>query len=225
MPRHGPTRIFLVRHAPVPRTALDRCYGQTDVPACPEQMAADAPRYAALAARLPRPARWLVTPLARTRQTAAAIFAAGYPAPAPAAELPAEPLLMEQHFGALHGLPHAEIPARLRAPPHPFWPVDAHERPEGGESVAEMMGRVARALEALAAAHAGRDVVVVSHGGPIRVAVGHALGLDPQRAMNFSVKNLSVTLIEHHRGGNGNGNGSGNGDGVWRVMAVNEVAA
>jgi len=221
MPRKGPTRIFLVRHAPVPKRELHRCYGQLDLSACPEQMERDRPRYAALAGRLPRPARWLVTPLARTRQTAAAIFAAGYPAPAPAEALPAEPGLMEQHFGVLHGLLHDEIPARITAPPHPFWPIDPHERPEGGESVADMMARVGRALDMLAEAHAGHDVVIVAHGGPIRVAVGYALGLDPHRALNFSIKNLSVTLIEHHRPHHRTGFAPAEG---WRVMAVNEAA-
>ena len=45
-----------------------------------------------LAARLPRPADWLVTPMSRTRRTAETIFAHGYPV----AGLTEEPGLIEQ---------------------------------------------------------------------------------------------------------------------------------
>lgn len=200
-----PTRLFLIRHALVEASARARFYGSLDVGLCAIALVEEATTYEALAARLPRPAHWVVTPLMRTRATAAAIFAAGYPE-APLAE---EPALAEQHLGEWQGIAHDALPPLLRAPAHPFWPHAGAERPPGGESFADLRDRVGPALEALCARHAGEDVVVIAHGGTIRAALAHALDLTPDQALSFSVRNLSLTRLERHGP-------------HWRVQAVNE---
>ncbi len=200
------TRFWLIRHALVEENARAMLYGTMDVPLCPDSLVAQVPMYRALAARLPRPASWVVTPLSRTRRTAEAIFAAGYPA----APLAVEPDLVEQNLGDWQGLPHADLPPRLSLPPHAFWPLGGEERPPGGESMAEVIARVGPAMERLAERHAGQDVVVVSHGGAIRAAVAHAIGIRADNALHLSVQNISLTRLERHPTG-------------WRVVAVNEV--
>ncbi|MBW4090221.1 MAG: histidine phosphatase family protein [Proteobacteria bacterium] len=201
-----PTSFWLIRHALVDENARAVLYGTLDVELCPTSLLAQAPMYAALAARLPRPAHWVVTPLSRTRRTAEAIFAAGYPRQ----ELGVEPDLIEQHLGEWQGLAHAELPARLSLKPHAFWPLGGHERPPGGESMVQVIARAGAALEALADRHPGEDVVAVSHGGTIRAAVAHALGIGPDNALHLSVQNLSLTRMERHPDG-------------WRVVSVNEL--
>jgi alpha-ribazole phosphatase len=161
------TRFWLIRHALVDENARAILYGIMDVPLCETTLEAQGPMYAALARRLPRPAVWKVTPLSRTRRTAHAIFAAGYPAQ----ELGVEPDLIEQSLGEWQGLPHAELPPRLAVPQHPFWPLAGEEKPPGGESMVEVIVRAGAALERLARDHQGEDVVIVSHGGTIRGAV------------------------------------------------------
>ena len=113
------TRFWLIRHAIVEENARTIIYGTMDVELCPHSLAAQAPMYAALARRLPRPATWLASPLSRTQRTAAAIFGAGYP------EQPVtiEPGLIELAFGEWQGLVHAALPARLTLPAHAFWPL------------------------------------------------------------------------------------------------------
>ena len=202
------TRFWLIRHALVEENARAMLYGTMDVPLCPDALVADAPMYRALAARLPRPAAWVVTPLSRTVLTAEALFRAGYPAQSPAVE----PDLIEQDLGEWQGLAHAHLPAKLRLPAHAFWPLGGEEIPPGGESMAAVIERVGRAMERLALAHAGRDVVVVSHGGAIRAAVAHAIGIKADNALHLSVQNLSLTWLERHEGG-------------WRVVCVNEVCS
>jgi broad specificity phosphatase PhoE len=162
--------------------------------------------YRSLAARLPRPAHWAVTPLSRTRRTAEALFRAGYPAQA----LAVEPDLIEQDLGEWHGLAHAELPARLALPAHAFWPLGGEELPPGGESMVQVIARVGAAMERLAAAHEGEDVVVVSHGGAIRAAIAHAIGITADNALHLAVQNLSLTRLERYGRG-------------WRVVCVNEV--
>src|SRR5271166_2479164 len=160
------TRFWLIRHAIVDENARAMLYGVMDVALCETSLLEQAPMYRALADRLPRPASWKTTPLSRTRRTAEAIFAAGYPRTDPEVE----PGLIEQSLGEWQGLPHAELPARLTMPKHAFWPLSGHERPPGGETLAEVIERVGVALERLATLHAEEDVVAVSHGGAIRAA-------------------------------------------------------
>ena len=60
------TRLFLIRHAIVEPSARLTMYGDMDVPLCTVALAAEQVAHAWLAERLPRPARWFCTPLART---------------------------------------------------------------------------------------------------------------------------------------------------------------
>ncbi|CAH2601217.1 Alpha-ribazole-5'-phosphate phosphatase [Rhodovastum atsumiense] len=201
-----PTRFWLIRHALVAENARLYLYGIMDVELCPHTLLEQAPMYRSLAERLPRPAHWVATPLSRTRRTAEAIFQAGYPDAAPAIE----PGLIEQDLGEWQGLPHGDLPARLALPAHPFWPLAGEERPPGGESMADVIGRVGAVMERLAREQPGRDVVVVTHGGTIRAAVAHALRIGADSALHLSVQNLSLTRLERHASG-------------WRVVCVNEL--
>ena len=107
-----PTRFFLVRHALVEPSARAVLYGSMDVALCDLALQEEAASYRWLAHRLPQPARWFVTNLSRTRATAAAVFAAGYPD----AGLETEPDFAEQHLGDWQGIPHEALPALLTRP-------------------------------------------------------------------------------------------------------------
>ena len=200
------TGFWLIRHAIVAENERARLYGALDVQLCADSLVTQLPQYSALARALPRPARWVCTPLSRTRRTAEAIMAAGYPAQ----ELAVEPGLIEQHLGEYHGLEHAELPPLLTSPAHPFWPLSADERPPGGESMADVLRRVGEAMERLAGDYAGHEVVAVSHGGAIRAAVAHAMGAGAASSLHLSVQNLSLTRLERLPEG-------------WRVGCVNEL--
>jgi alpha-ribazole phosphatase len=200
------TSFWLIRHALVDENARAMLYGVMDVPLCETTLLAQGPMYQSLAKRLPRPAAWVVTPLSRTRRTAEAIFRHGYPT----APLVVEPGLIEQSLGEWQGLPHADLPERLQLPAHAFWPLAGHEKPPGGESMAEVILRVGEAIERLAETYAGQDVAIVSHGGAIRGAVAHALSIGPDNALHMSIQNLSLTRLDRTPRG-------------WRVACVNEL--
>ncbi len=200
------TGFWLIRHALVEENARAMLYGVMDVPLCETTLIDQAPMYQALARRLPRPAVWKISPLSRTRRTAEAIFAAGYPK----VKLEVEPDVIEQSLGDWQGLPHAELPEKLELGAHAFWPLRANEHPPGGESLVEVTARFGSVLDRLAVQHAGEDVVIVSHGGAIRAALAHAIGSDPEMVLHFSIQNLALTRLERHPEG-------------WRVVCVNEL--
>ena len=199
------TRWWWVRHAPV-TDHRGRLYGRTDVPADTSERA----RFDALAQALPAGAVWLTSDLLRTHQTADAIADAGHPVP----QRDIEPDLDEQDFGAWHGLTWNEVASeRGHGLAHKYWVAPAHITPPEGESFVDVIERVAAAVGRRTARHAGTDIVAVAHGGSIRAALALALGLDPERALAFSIDNLSITRIDHV-------DGPARG-GAWRVVAVN----
>lgn len=82
----------------------------------------------------------------------------------------------------------------------------------GGERVADMDGRIAGALTLLQREFAGRRVIVVTHGGPVRAAL-RIMGLDKPGGSAFSlaIDNASITSVTL------------DGD-VWRLDRLNDIA-
>ena len=190
-------RWWLVRHASVinPGGAI---YGRRDL----DCDVSDAARVQAVAARLPKAAIWLVSPLRRTHQTAQAI---GGQSDA----LVQEPDLIEQDFGDWQGLSHDQIARDRPDESRRFWLGPAELAPPGGESFADQCARVGPMLERRSDAQRKGDIVAVCHGGTIRAAVAHALDLSPATALRIKVDTLSLTRIERFP------------DGAWAVGAVN----
>jgi alpha-ribazole phosphatase len=181
------TRWWWVRHAPV-TTDGGRIYGQTDLPAD----TSDGACYPALAEALPEGMVLITSHLRRTHDTAAAIAAAGRALP----EGIVSHAFAEQHFGEWQGQPRAEIRERHGAD-HGLWLAPAHVTPPGGESFADLVERVANAIDEFNRVFAGADILAVAHGGTIRAALGHALGLAPDRAIRFAIDNCSLTRLDH----------------------------
>jgi alpha-ribazole phosphatase len=202
------TRWWWIRHAPVPDGG--RIYGQSDL-ACD---CGDTEIFRILARELPRDAIWVTSNLLRTTQTAAAILAAAEPGRFAGVVPEAVPAFAEQHLGEWQGQDRKAFYAARRVGTHTLWFAPASERPQGGESFADLMQRVVPAIERLNLEHRGKDIIAVTHGGTIRAAIGFALGLSPQASLAFSVENCSLTRIDHLTAG-------GDGDDLWRVVAVN----
>ena len=200
------TRWWWVRHAPV-TSNQGRLYGSSDVPA-----EIDAPgTFRALAGLLPDDANCVHSSLQRTKQTLDAIVAAGLSAPEPLVEAG----LAEQNFGEWQGQLYADIPTLAAPYHHRFWFTTVDHRPPGGESYVDLTRRVTDVIERLTRIHSGQNIIAVSHGGPIRAALGYALGLTPSDCVGFETENLSVTRLDHEPGP-----GAGR---EWRIRYTNLV--
>jgi broad specificity phosphatase PhoE len=199
------TRWWWVRHAPV-RSDGGRIYGQSDLSCdCSDQVVFDA-----LARVLPADAAWYTSHLARTRETAAAIWAAGTPAPADGAEEIRD--FAEQNLGEWQGRDRVGFFASRPENPRSYWFGPASERPPGGESFADVVARTGAGMARIAPAVRGRDVVIVAHGGTIRAALAVALGLEPDVVLGFGIENCSITRLDHYDTSQGDG---------WRAVMVN----
>lgn len=198
------TRWWWVRHAPV-RVDQGRIYGQIDLPCdCTDTVV-----FSAVARILPRQATWYASQLQRTHQTAQALFEAG----AGPATLVREAAFAEQHLGAWQGRNRAEFFASRAPAIGSYWFAPAEERAPGGESFIDVFERVRAAIRRINAMYRGGDIVVVSHGGPIKAAIAHALGLEAGAGLAFAIDNCSVTRLDHL---------AGEGEIGWRVPMINQ---
>ncbi|MEO1224542.1 MAG: histidine phosphatase family protein [Pseudomonadota bacterium] len=197
------TRWWWLRHAPVANPD-GIFYGQLDFEA--DLSASDL--MMKQARQLPAGARWFVTPLRRTRETAEALqSAAGVDC-----LTESEPALIEQDFGRWQGRRSADVYAAFGRD-HPIWDAPSAFAPPHGESFEAMMARVQARIIEMTEIHAGRDLIVVAHGGTIRAAMALALGLDGQAASTrLSVDTLSLTRLDHIDDGESP---------VWLVEAFN----
>jgi broad specificity phosphatase PhoE len=203
------TRWWWVRHAPV-RSDGGRIYGQRDISCdCSDPLV-----FEALARVLPRGAIWYASNLARTRETAAAIWAAGDLAPETAGDSRPHAIrdFAEQHLGEWQG--HDRVGFFQSRPENPrsFWFGPADERPPGGESFSDLVARTRAGMAGIEPAVRGRDVVVVAHGGTIRAALSVALELPPDATLGFAVENCSITRLDHYETELGTG---------WRAVTIN----
>lgn len=179
-------RLYLVRHGATAWSGARYC-GRTDLPlSAPGERQVDALAHW-LADRLRGPAVYASTAL-RARSTAARV------AEATGGRLVLDERLREQHFGDAEGLTFDEVAAG--------WPAIASALVRGefrvdwprGERWADFAARVVEAWREIADDARASDVIVVSHGGPIRRLLELAVG--PGEALRPAVEvGAVVTLV------------------------------
>jgi len=154
--------LLLARHGETDWNRAHRVQGQTDI----DLNAAGRAQAEALAEGLADARLDAVysSDLARARETAEAV------ARRRGLEVVADPDLREKNFGSWEGLTDVEIAERF--------PDAVRGRWGDGETTEEVADRVLPAIERIRARHPGEAVLVVTHGGPIRVildsyGVGH----------------------------------------------------
>ena len=163
------TVVYLARHGESDWNAANRFQGHSDRPLTDlgrrqaERLAEELAAAASLSAIYS-------SPLRRALETAAIV----------GTRLGLEPVLVEGlrevDVGGWAGLSRTEVERRY---PEAFrrW-LDGGEGWEDGESYAAMATRVLEAVHRIAEAHADEELLVVSHGGPIRAVQAAADGMD-----------------------------------------------
>ena len=180
--------IYLLRHGEVVGAETRRFIGHLDVPLSPvgeRQCEAQAARLRGVEL-----AAVFSSDLARSRRSAQIIGAPHGLAPTPV------PALREMAMGRWDGLTAAEIRARE---PEAFadWMARVGEFPfPGGESVPDLVARAVPAFEAIAAAHAGRAIAIVAHGGTNRALLCHVFGLPLGRLLAFGQDYGALTVLQ-----------------------------
>jgi len=183
---------MLVRHGQSTWNREHRIQGQLDPP-----LSAEGRRQAELVGRRLAGRRidgFYASDLRRAWETAQAIGAAIGLDPQPSAGL------REIYLGEWEGLRTDELAQRFPA----AW-ARWNEEPDwdlvpGGEGADLFEARVAAALDAIFERHTHGDVVVVTHGGVIQVALHRVVGRPSYGLFPFKIQNASISVIEKRDG-------------------------
>ncbi|MDI2146072.1 MULTISPECIES: alpha-ribazole phosphatase family protein [unclassified Pseudomonas] len=95
--------------------------------------------------------------------------------------------LQELHFGAWEGQSAAALMETDAEALGLFWADPYAFTPPQGEAVSDFSARVLAAVMRLHAAHAGERVLLVSHGGVMRLLLARARGLPREQLLNVEV--------------------------------------
>jgi phosphoserine phosphatase len=197
-------RLLLVRHGVTDWNREGRWQGRLDPPLSREgrrEAAMVAARVAADPAL--RPVRIVASPLARAAETARVI------ADAAGVSVEHDDRLVEIDAGEWEGRTHAELEAadgeRYRA-----WRLAVTGvRPPGGEGLDETLARTQAVLDGLAD-DSHSPVMLVSHGGVLRVFAHQLFSVPADRMWSLDVDNASLAACSAH-------------DGRWRLERWNDV--
>ena len=193
----APATFVLLRHGETPLTPQKRFSGSggTNPSLSPVGQDQAARAATALAAR-GTIQHIIASPLARTRETAAAV------ADRLGLDVTIEEGLRETDFGAWEGLTFGEV--RERYPDDmTAWLADPTVRPTGGgESFAATATRIAATRDKLIAAYAGRTVLLVTHVTPIKTFVQLALGAPPEALFRMELSAASLSAVAYYADGN-----------------------
>ncbi len=187
------TRVYLMRHGEVDCGSEQRCNGQLDIDITEtglEQMR----RLLALLEDKPIAAVYSSDLLRSVR--GAEIIAKGL-------GLNHTPLkaLRERGFGSWEGLTAGEIKDRY-PDGYTAWRSDLlNFRPPGGEGLLDVQARVLPEYRRLVAAHAGREIALLLHGGVNRIILADALGLPPSNIFRIEQDFGALNIIDHYTDG------------------------
>jgi broad specificity phosphatase PhoE len=198
--------FYLVRHGESVWNAEERLCGRTDI-----DLNDEGRRQAALLGerlRLLPPTAIYMSPLKRTVETAEIIARGTGLAPV------VDPRIVELNYGEWEGKTFAEVQAQ-DGELYRRWDADpAAEAPPGGETGLAGVVRIAAFLDEMKQRHsAGHEhVVVVTHKTVCRLAICHALGLNPaEYRRRLSMSNTALNILAPEQDG-------------WRVVLVNDTS-
>lgn len=184
---------YLVRHGATAWAAEGRLQGHADTRLTDEGRE----QVALLARRLAQVGfnAAYCSDLSRTRDTAKALLGARPIAVQELAEL------REIRHLSWQGMTYPEIEQRFPEEYRLFMGGDMRTKPGGGESLAELLARLARAKEMLwERAPREGNILIVSHGGALRALLLALLGLPPSAYWQFRVSAAGLSVVDMHDG-------------------------
>ncbi len=106
-----------------------------------------------------------------------------------------EPRLREIGFGDWEGADPAALYAEFPEAVDRFWADPTVNTPPAAEPFDRFQGRVLEALDALKSDYQGQHILVVAHGGVIRMLLSHVLGMPASNLFRMEVPFAAVSRI------------------------------
>ena len=106
------------------------------------------------------------------------------------------PELREIDYGDVEGLPFSQIQTRYPELAKQMRSSEMEMQFPGGESFGQLVERVTKFKEMVSKRGASENVLVVSHGGPLRALVCSMLGIDQRCWWQIGMDNASLSIID-----------------------------
>jgi probable phosphoglycerate mutase len=191
-PKALPARLLLVRHGQSTWNSEHRIQGQLDPP-----LSEEGRRQAGLLARRLAGRRYegfYASDLKRAFETAQAVGVVLGVQPEPMAGL------REIFLGEWEGLRTDDLALRFPVAWAKWTEEPDWDLVPGGEGSALFEARVAAALDAIFERHTHGDVLVVTHGGVIQMALHRVFGRPSRGIFAFKIQNASISVVERRDG-------------------------
>lgn len=195
------TSFWWVRHAPV-RGNNDCCYGNNEV----DCDLSDLDSFNKLVLKLPKNSNVFSSHLSRTIKTFNATVNAGYIYNSHNIDR----RLTEQDLGSYTGMKYKDLYALTKkiGVYDNNWLMKPKFKPPEGESFKDLYNRVKSFTNDMLLEKHNKNIVIFSHGGPIRAAISLALGNGCETILPLEVDNTKLTRLDYI-----NNN--------WKVIKVN----
>ena len=183
--------FWWVRHAPVINNN-NCCYGDNEV----DCDTSDTNSFNNLVNNLPENAQVYSSTLSRAKKTFQATVNLGYKYK----EYFEDSRLKEQNIGEFAGMKYNELYKLTKklGIHSSFWLMEERHVPPKGESFTQLNERVKQFLDEKILEKLEGNIVIFSHGGPIRSAISIALGNQYVKVGPFKIDNLKVTKISYN---------------------------
>lgn len=112
-----------------------------------------------------------------------------------------EPRWKEIHFGTWEGRSASELFSEAPEQLTQFWNDPARYPPPDGERLEQFQSRVLHAWNELAVAHPDQTVLIVTHGGVIRVLLCHILQKPFEQLLRYEVPHGALYMVQVEAGG------------------------
>jgi len=145
------------------------------------------------------------SPLKRAMQTTSIVF--------PDKKTNPNPKLVERSFGEWETLYDSQIDEKWPGKRQYYTETKEFDDVKGGESSEHLGKRGAEAIKEIAAAHPGKTIAVVSHGGIIRAIIGKLLHYSREETIRMKFENTAICVIEFEEG-----------LGIVRIPVINDHA-
>jgi broad specificity phosphatase PhoE len=103
-----------------------------------------------------------------------------------------EPGLAEIDFGEWEGRSATELMRSSHTALTDYWRDPCNHTPPGGESLSQFRQRVVESWETLRRSHDGQRLLLVTHGGVIRMLLCHLQGWSLDRILEIEVKHAAL---------------------------------
>ena len=194
-------KFWWIRHAPVIGNH-NCCYGSNEVD-CDVIYRKD---FIKLAGYLPVKGKVFISPLSRAVKTYEAVLEEGFKIK----KNIKDDRLIEQNLGDWTGMKYSKL-EELTKELGIFnynWLMDASYTPPKGESFLNLTIRVRSFLKKIIKNYSNENIIIFSHGGPIRAALSIALKYNIKEVVPIDIDNSSLTKINYNNG-------------LWRVEMIN----